>query len=129
MDTPLILVFYLLILFQIKHFLGDFILQTSWMVRGKGECGTAYIWPLFAHASVHAGLSFLILLAVAPQVWFLAIFDLAAHACTDLLKSSRHFFGRYGDPSQKSYWIPFGADQLLHHLTHYFIIFVIAANA
>ena len=128
MTPELKLILGLLIAFQVKHFLGDYLLQSRWMVIGKAEKTMQAIKPLLAHAAVHGGMTLLILLVVAPGLWLLAFVDLAVHALIDLLKSSQNFLGRYNDPSRKSYWMPFGLDQMAHHLTHYAIIFVVVTS-
>jgi hypothetical protein len=49
----------LLFLFQIKHLLADFVLQTSWMVFDKGRYGHP---AGIAHAGIHGLLSAPVLL-------------------------------------------------------------------
>jgi len=117
--------FALLIAFQIKHFLGDYILQTGWMARGKSEAGLGFVLPLFTHSIVHAALTMAIILVVEPQLWYLALLDFAVHFVLDRVKSSPLLLGRFGDADKRSYWIPLGLDQMAHHLTHYAIIYLI----
>ena len=40
-------------LFIIKHLLADFLLQTSWMAKGK-ELASGWLGPLLAHVALHA---------------------------------------------------------------------------
>lgn len=115
-------VFVLLVIFQIKQLIGDYILQTGWMVRGKSEQGLGFIFPLCVHVSVHAVMTLAILVVFTPALWFLAIFDFLVHFSMDRIKASPRFFGRYTDVNKQSFWVPFGIDQMVHHLTHYFII-------
>ncbi len=99
----------------LKHFLADFVLQSGWMVRGKEQaCG----WggPLLAHAGCHAFITFVIAMAVAPRLWWVAAADLAVHATIDRAKS---VVARRGGlaPEQAAFWRLLGFDQFLHNLT------------
>jgi hypothetical protein len=122
----------LLIIFQLKHWLVDYRFQTPYMLR-KGAGGLAWVWPLTAHASVHAFLTLLIVAGVAvcrlltgepyPLLWaVLPIFDLLIHFIVDRIKAAPSLGGRW-NPSQPQFWRALGADQMAHHLTHYAIIF------
>lgn len=115
-------IFIMLIAFQIKQWLGDFVLQTAWMVDGKKKPGFAFVYPLTVHASIHAVMTLAIVLVVNKALWPLALVDFAVHFATDRIKSSPKLLGRFEDMNRRSFWIPFGADQTVHHLTHYFII-------
>ena len=42
---------------------------------------------------------------------------------SDRAKSAAHYLGRFNDPTRQSFWNCFGLDQLVHHFTHYFIIY------
>ncbi len=117
--------FALLVTFQIKHFIGDFLLQTSWMVRGKSQPGVRYMFPLAVHVLVHALATFAIVMVVNPNFWYLALLDFAVHFLMDRIKSGPQWFGRYADTDKRSFWIPFGIDQMVHHCTHYFIIWLL----
>ena len=119
-----ILIFQLLIVFQIKHFLADFPLQTEYMLgKFKAE---GWELPLFSHAFVHAIMTFCIVLYFLPlQIALLmAMFDLVVHFIVDRIKASPHLFGKY-NPTEKMFWIALGGDQFMHHITHYIIIFTI----
>ncbi|MEE2691879.1 MAG: DUF3307 domain-containing protein [Pseudomonadota bacterium] len=115
-------IFALLAVFQLKHFIADYALQTAWMVAGKSRPGAGFIYPLSAHVLVHAGLTLAIVLYVEPALWYLALFDFVAHFAMDWIKASPLLLGRYNDPAKQSFWLPFGFDQMVHHLTHYVII-------
>lgn len=115
-------VFAMLVTFQLKHLVGDYILQTGWMVRGKTKAGPGYIFPLAVHVFVHAATTLVIVMIVNPSLWYLALFDFGAHFIMDRIKSSPYLLGRYTNMNKQSFWIPFGIDQMVHHLTHYFII-------
>ncbi|MEM8937134.1 MAG: DUF3307 domain-containing protein [Pseudomonadota bacterium] len=121
-------VFALLVLFQLKHLVGDYVCQTRWMVSGKSKSGFGFIGPLSVHALIHAGLTLMIVVIVDRSLWYLAAFDFAIHFVLDRIKSSPRLLGRFTDMSRRSFWVPFGIDQFAHHLTHYAIIWWIVAH-
>jgi hypothetical protein len=110
----------LLIAFQLKHFLADFPLQGKYML-GKFKGGTEWILPLVAHAGVHAGFTLLIVAMVDVSLWWLALVDFALHFTMDRIKASPYIWGKY-PITDKKFWWALGVDQMVHHLTHYFII-------
>ena len=115
-------IFAMLVTFQIKHLVGDYLLQTGWMVRGKALSGPGFIWPLSVHVGVHALTTLAIVMVVNPALWYLALFDFAVHFLMDRIKSGPKYLGRFTNMNKQSFWIPFGIDQMVHHCTHYFII-------
>lgn len=126
--TGIEFVFLLLAVFQVKHFLGDYVLQTGWMVRGKSRAGPSFVFPLSIHVLVHAVMTLAIVLIVNRDLWFLAFLDFSVHFIMDRVKSGPRFLGRYTDTTKQSFWIPLGFDQMVHHLTHYAIIFLLLMN-
>lgn len=122
MDSSLSLVFYLMVAFQVKHFAADFPLQREYMLK-KRLPGWDYVLPLAVHCLVHMAFSLTIILMVNPSLWWLALVDFASHFVMDRVKSSPKMLGRFSDKNKSSYWNCFGLDQMVHHLTHYFIIF------
>jgi hypothetical protein len=135
------LIFLLLVIFQIKHFLADYPLQTRYML-GKFKPGWAYINPLLAHVSVHGAFTFWIAWAFTGSFWFangLALFDMVCHFTMDRIKASPDLLGRFKPLTKETYfaatpqqlasnnyfWWSIGLDQSVHHLTHYVIIWAI----
>lgn len=116
--------FYLLIAFQVKHFLADFPLQFPYMLR-KFRPGWDFVLPLTAHCGVHAILTLAIVLWVRPALWWLAVADFIIHFVMDRLKSGPRFLGRFKDQTKTLYWVSFGFDQMVHHLTHFLIVWII----
>ena len=114
-------------LFIIKHLLSDFILQTSWMAKGK-EQTAGWFAPLLAHIAVHAAGTLLIALLLAPQLAWLAIVDLIVHGLIDRSKTLIQKRQQL-KIEQAAYWWLFGIDQTLHHLTHLVFAVWIAAAA
>lgn len=143
------LTFYLLVIFQIKHFVADYPLQTPYML-GKFKNGKDWVLPLLAHACVHGACTFVIaaIYSNLKLALCLAGIDLVAHFVMDRIKASSKLLGRFkalsaremgvikrgpSIPSQilpfqealKSntyFWWSLGVDQMVHHLTHYYII-------
>lgn len=135
-------IFVLLVVFQLKHFLADYPLQTRYML-GKFKPGLGYVLPLFLHASVHAAFTFLICWTFS-SFWFAvvaAVFDHTVHFLMDRLKASPSLLGKHkpltakeypcaseeGKRGNKYFWWSLGFDQGVHHLTHYVIIATLLA--
>lgn len=103
-------------LFAVKHLVADFLMQTSRMARGK-ERRAGWMAPLAAHVSCHAGLTLLIVLAVAPHLWWLTAVDFSIHIAVDRAKTA--IAQRPGfTPDQPRFWWLLGLDQCLHQLTN-----------
>ena len=124
-------IFTLLVLFQLKHFICDYPLQTEYML-GKMQA-TGWIQPLAAHAAVHAIGTFIITIIVFNPAYYLdavtlavilAIVDFIVHFMVDRIKASPNLGGRF-NPTQPYFWWALGADQMAHHLTHYLFIAII----
>lgn len=117
---PMTTIFVLLITFQIKHFLADYVFQTSYMLK-KSQTNN-WILPLLSHSLVHGFFTLFILITYGYiQLWYLFLIDIIVHFLVDAVKARPQFLGRF-NPSQKQFWISLGFDQMLHHLTHYFFI-------
>lgn len=120
-------IFILLIIFQIKHFLCDYPLQTRYML-GKFNAGWSFIPPLALHCTVHAVVTFLIVAAFTGGdlrlSTLLAILDFVMHFIQDRIKAGPKYLGRW-KPDNKYFWWALGQDQMVHHFTHYFIIFLV----
>lgn len=99
------------------HFLGDFLLQSTTMVRRKAEFSAR---AFLVHGLVHATLAWV--LVARPQRWEVPLAVFVAHVGIDLLKEiarrteARH--GRLDAPRQL--WL-FGIDQLAHLASLYLI--------
>jgi len=135
-------IFALLIIFQVKHFLADYPLQTKYML-GKFGKWPDYLGPLLAHVAVHGVFTFWIVFfftdGAYPLALMLAGFDVGCHFIMDRIKASPNLLGRFtpltketylgSTPEQKRsntyFWWSLGLDQSVHHLTHYFIIYYI----
>jgi hypothetical protein len=114
--VPLAAVLGLLVAMTLKHYVADFLLQTTWMVRGK-EARAGWLAPLGLHLLCHAGLTLAVALAFKPALWWLALADLAVHGLVDRAKALACRRGGW-DPSRREFWWLLGFDQLLHQLTN-----------
>lgn len=101
--TFLALAIMLLVAYQLKHFLADYVFQGEYML-GKFKPGWAFLKPLLAHVAVHGLGTFLIAFAVfalfgvpAPVVFAeaIAIFDMTIHFFMDRLKAGPRYMGRW----------------------------------
>jgi len=145
------LVFVLLIVYQVKHFLADYPLQTPYML-GKFKADWDFLKPLTAHCGVHAAMTAIICWVVNPSLMWLALVDFVVHFVMDRIKAGPKYLGRfkalsgaemknilsYKDtigldqfkPKLRNnvlFWWSLGLDQMVHHLTHYFIIWRLVA--
>lgn len=116
--------FILLVYFQVKHFIADFVLQNVYMLQ-KDRPGWDFALPLSIHAGVHALLTLAVVLWWSPMYWWLAVLDFVVHFGMDRIKAGPKYLGRYSDIQSKAYWVSFGADQMVHHLTHLYICWIL----
>ena len=152
----IIFTFGLLLFYQAKHFVADFPLQGTYML-GKFKPDWGFFLPLLAHASVHGAMTLALCLWVNPAYWWLALIDMAVHFCMDRIKAGPKYLGRfkpltapefkkafdtYKNTEDKEprdiargklkgnvlFWWSLGLDQTVHHLTHYFIIYVLVMD-
>lgn len=107
----------LYIVFRIKHFACDFMLQTDWMALTKGKPGKEGYQALFSHTLIHALGTLLIVLAFAPVLWWLALVDFVVHSIVDRLKGLITLKKGW-QTNDTLFWWAFGADQELHNFTH-----------
>lgn len=123
--------FLLLIVFQLKHFICDYPLQTQYMLSKMKA--TNWVKPLAAHAGVHAIGTFIVAYYFLNLSYYLdnivfatalAIADFVLHFIVDRIKASPTMGGRW-KPEQPQFWWALGADQMTHHIINYIFIFVI----
>jgi len=114
-----------MVVFQLKHFFADYLLQFEFMLKGKALPGWGFLPSLAAHCAVHAGLTLLICLWIEPAFWWLALVDFGVHMAMDRVKSGPRYLGRYNDPQSASFWLALGFDQMVHHLTGIYIIWIL----
>jgi hypothetical protein len=112
----------LLIVFQLKHLIADYYLQTPRMYENKGK-EYGWFWPLAEHSIVHASFTIVIVGAFtgSPLITFYAfMFDLITHFVTDRWKATQP-----EGPDTKKFWTNLGWDQLAHHIVGIIIVYFI----
>lgn len=138
----LLFIFTLIFIFQIKHFIADYPLQNAYML-GKFKPDWGFFFPLVAHCGVHALFTLTIISFTDVPFSYavkLALLDFVVHFIMDRLKASPKYLGRFKTLTKdefptatnkqllhnKLFWWSLGLDQMVHHLTHYIIIILIA---
>lgn len=121
-------IFLLLILFQFKHFIADYPLQTQYMLGKMSK--ESWIAPLISHVLVHGVFTYLIVIVFTQSLWLaiiLTILDMTIHFTMDRIKASPYKLGRF-KPEQPYFWWALGFDQMIHHLTHYLLIYIVITH-
>lgn len=98
-------------LLLIAHFIGDFILQTDAMAKGKSSSNQCLLYHVSAYL-----LPFLALLVFIPIPPLFLIVNGAAHFATDYV-SSRMTKKFWAEGKVHEFFVVIGADQLVHALT------------
>jgi len=114
-----------LVLFQIKHFLCDFVFQTLRQVQAKGSYGAM---GGVVHAGLHAvgSLPAILVLTRSPlAIAAVVVVEFVLHYHIDWTKA-RVDTNKGWTMADQKYWIVFGLDQFVHQLTYAGIIFVLA---
>ncbi len=125
MNINIELFLYLLIFYQFKHFLADFVFQNVWMLQ-KSRPGWDFVLPLSIHCGIHSITTLIVALYINPSLWWVAVADFAIHFVTDRIKAGPKYLGRFHDIRGKAFWVTFGFDQMIHHLTHIWICYILA---
>jgi hypothetical protein len=128
MDQQLELTFILIVIYQVKHYIADFPLQREYMLR-KAKPNWDFAMPLALHCAVHSVGTLVVCLIFAPSVWWIAVADFIIHFVADRIKSGPRYLGRFNDLSKPGFWNVLGFDQMVHHLTHLYFIYIIVMNA
>lgn len=100
----------------ICHYLGDFCFTSPGMIKAKADGRRP--WPILLHSCIHAALVGVCLICwrvPLKTVLMMMLLEVVSHFLIDLGKGL--ISGRssiLSDPKQKSYWMLYGFDQLLH---------------
>lgn len=94
----------------------------------KFRPGWDFLLPLTAHCLVHATFTFAIVWFYNKSLLHLALIDFCVHFIMDRIKAGPRYLGRWSDMTKAPFWITFGIDQMVHHLTHYYIIWVLVTT-
>jgi hypothetical protein len=120
--VPAYLILLSMFLFQIKHFVCDFLLQTYDQIRFKGK----YLHPAgLLHAGLHmlGSIPALLVLTWSPvTIAALVVAEFLIHYHTDWAKAQLDSALRLNDQNSL-YWAIFGGDQLVHQLTYIGMIY------
>ena len=120
----ILLIAILYFVFLTRHLIGDYILQTEYMLGKFNECG--WVVPLAMHCSVIAIGTFIILLITGIGVKYaliLSIIDFVLHFCIDRLKAAPNILKKY-TYTDKMFWVYIGVDQYLHHITDLLLVMI-----
>jgi hypothetical protein len=114
----------LYVLFRVKHFVCDFLLQSDWMALTKGTPGREGYQALFTHSAIHAAGTLIIALIFAPSLWWLGPLDFVVHSIVDRIKGYFTYKGGW-QPKDTIFWWTLGADQEAHNFTHLAYVIII----
>ena len=110
----------LLALLLVKHFIGDFVLQTKWQVHQKGIYGAP---GGLVHSAIHVAGTLVALIAVMAPVSLIVpvlIAEYVVHYHIDWGKEQVVRALDWRDGAR--FWNAMGFDQLLHGLTYIAIV-------
>ena len=115
-------------MFEVKHFVCDFVLQSAYQYRNKGIYGHP---GGLLHAGLHTAGSLpavLALQAFGGLAATILIAEFFVHYHVDWSKEqiNKRFALNF---TNNAYWSVFGADQLLHQLTYVVILAVLVRAA
>jgi hypothetical protein len=124
LNAEFALLFWALVLLEVKHFICDFVAQTGYQVRSKATYGHP---GGLLHAGLHgiASLPAILVLTASPLlIAALVAAEFVVHYHVDWLKAAitRLRTLSYDD---LLYWILFGADQFLHQATYIVMLAVL----
>lgn len=119
----------LLLLFQFKHLICDYILQVYWRwPLGKfSQDGKVWVPSLAWHSAIQgAGTAFVAALWGSPWSLLLALsmVDTGTHFMIDRVKASPSLLGRWGTGSPH-FWATLGLDQFAHHCVGLWIAYML----
>lgn len=117
LSDVLLLTLGVLACFQLKHYAADYLLQTPWIIAGKGHLGKP---GGYVHAGIHAVLSVPALLLAGLDLPKLAALVAAEFVVHFLIDHGKALFSRGSKkgPTTASYWALHGGDQCIHQLSY-----------
>ncbi len=117
-----------LFIFQVKHFVCDFVLQTEYQIQKK----SIYGHPAgLLHAGLHVVGSIPALLVLSAPLYLICICllgEFLVHYHMDWFKA-RIDAARGDTDKDYGYWVMFGLDQLVHQLTYLGIVLLVVTMA
>lgn len=116
----------LLLLFQLKHFICEFLWQPAWMWQNKGKL--FHIGGI-AHAALHLlGSAFIFTCMIgigalsAPIIIVVLALEFFLHYIIDYAKMNISAKKGWKCNTHNEFWVLTGLDQLLHQLTYLLMI-------
>jgi Protein of unknown function (DUF3307) len=116
--------FGLLLGFEVKHFIADYLMQPGWILGGKGDMSKL---GGYVHAAIHGVFSVIVLLIFSTPLWLIGTLFVAeciVHYVLDFAKI-RYSQGIDIEKDAGRYWALHGVDQLLHQLTYAAMIYAV----
>ena len=110
-----------LCVFQLKHFICDFVLQTRYQYSNKGFYGHP---GGLLHTAIHGvgSIPALLLFTRSPaMIGIIVAAEMIVHYHTDWLKETIDRRMQWTNQNA-AYWVVFGADQLVHQFTYLAIV-------
>jgi Protein of unknown function (DUF3307) len=108
----------ILLLFQVKHLICDFILQGPYQYLNKGKYGHP---GGLLHIGIHAIGSIIVLsawLTSQTNMWWLVIFEAIIHYHMDWTKVNICKIFDWKPTNSEYYWWLTGSDQFVHQITY-----------
>jgi hypothetical protein len=97
------MIFELLLIYQVKHFLCDYPLQGQYML-GKFAPWPKFLLPLLSHSAIHGLATWFIAVTIKPELAIpLALMDMGVHFVVDRIKASPNLLGRFKALSGNEY--------------------------
>jgi len=120
--------FFLLIIFQLKHFTGNFTLRSLYLSNSsflrKDFAGNEAIRTLVVHAFMHASITLGITLIVRPTLWYLSLIDFTTHFLLDYIKVDKRMFGRW-DIEHPLFWWSLDLIKLCHNFIYFYFTYAL----
>lgn len=117
----------LLVWLQVKHYVADYLLQSPWIISGKGRFDQP---GGYVHAAIHVVGTAPALVYSGLETGLVALLlagEFLIHFTVDHLKALQAR-ARPQSPSSARFWAMHGADQLAHHLTYVAMLYVVAQS-
>jgi hypothetical protein len=114
-----------LALFQVKHLIADFVLQSADIAAEKAHYGrSGGLW----HAAIHAAFTAPVLVWLGPgagTILAILVAEFVVHYHVDWIKAA-HARSHGLRPQNRLFWVTLGIDQALHQLTYIGILWWVA---
>jgi hypothetical protein len=128
LSSEIVLILVALVVLEVKHFIIDYTLQSSYQYKNKGTYGHP---GGIIHAAFQALGSLPAFLVITPSLGLgaaIIVGEFIVHYHVDWAKEQLNKRLKV-ERGTAMYWFIFGADQLLHHLTYIAIVALLAAYA